>query len=144
MLDTRRIVDMLGGPGVLGREIERTSEAIELVRDGLPTRVLDVIMARLDLSRDEVSAVAGIPLRTLARRQREERLKPEESNRIYRLAQVTAFAEDVFGDLDKAHHWLRKPNRALGGQVPLDLLDTDLGTAEVRNVLGRIAHGVHS
>ena len=35
-------------------------------------------------------------------------------------------------------------NRALGGAVPIDQLDTDLGAKEVENILGRIAYGVYS
>jgi putative toxin-antitoxin system antitoxin component (TIGR02293 family) len=80
----------------------------------------------------------------LARRKQERRLRADESDRLLRLARVAAVAEDVLGAQDKAGRWLQKPNRALGGIVPLDLLDTDLGAEEVVTVLGRIEHGVYS
>ena len=48
------------------------------------------------------------------------------------------------GVADKTAAWLRTPNRALGGEVPIDQLDTDLGVKEVENILGRIAYGVYS
>jgi putative toxin-antitoxin system antitoxin component (TIGR02293 family) len=50
----------------------------------------------------------------------------------------------VLGSTDKAARWLHTENRALGGQTPLALLDTDLGTRQVEEVLGRIEHGVFS
>ena len=60
-----------------------------------------------------------------------------------RASQNLLAAED-FGNADKAAQWLRTPNRALGGALPIDHLDTDLGTREVENILGRIAYGVYS
>jgi putative toxin-antitoxin system antitoxin component (TIGR02293 family) len=50
----------------------------------------------------------------------------------------------VFGERAKASRWLHNPNRALGGVSPLSLLDTDLGTREVEQILGRIEYGVYS
>jgi putative toxin-antitoxin system antitoxin component (TIGR02293 family) len=50
----------------------------------------------------------------------------------------------MIGNAEKAAQWLRTPNRALGGEVPIDQLDTDLGSKEVENILGRIAYGVYS
>jgi putative toxin-antitoxin system antitoxin component (TIGR02293 family) len=42
---------------------------------------------------------------------------------------------------ETATRWLKRPNRALGGAAPLDLIDTELGARSVENVLGRIAYG---
>jgi uncharacterized protein (DUF2384 family) len=39
---------------------------------------------------------------------------------------------------------LRKPNRALKGNRPIDLLESDLGSRMVERALGRIEHGVYS
>jgi putative toxin-antitoxin system antitoxin component (TIGR02293 family) len=72
------------------------------------------------------------------------RLSPEESERLYRLAKVLASAESVLGSKDKARHWLNSPNRALGEVAPLCLLETESGTDEVMNVLGRIEYGIYS
>ena len=69
------------------------------------------------------------------------RLARYESDRLYRLARVVALAKRHIGDEEAAARWLRRPNRALGGNVPLELLDTELGARAVENVLGRIAFG---
>lgn len=50
----------------------------------------------------------------------------------------------MIGDEEKAVEWLQTPNRALGGERPLDQLDTDVGAREVEDLLGRIAYGVYS
>ena len=57
---------------------------------------------------------------------------------------MDATTVEMLGNPDKAVEWLRTPNRALGGELPLDRLDTDLGARDVEDVLGRIAYGVYS
>lgn len=84
-----------------------------------------------------------VPRRTLARRrQTGERLSPEESDRAVRLARLTAMAERVFGDDEKAHRWLRKPSRSLAGAVPLALMKTETGAHLVEQTLHRIDYGM--
>jgi uncharacterized protein (DUF2384 family) len=48
------------------------------------------------------------------------------------------------GALAKARLWLLAPNRALGGEVPLQMLDTDIGARQVEEVLLRLSYGVFS
>ncbi len=55
-----------------------------------------------------------------------------------------AHAVEILGDRKKAILWLAAPNRALGGEAPFDLFNTDLGDREVEDLLGRIAYGVCS
>lgn len=57
---------------------------------------------------------------------------------------VRVLAQEVSGDAAKAETWLSRPNRALSGAVPTDLLATEEGRRAVRDVLGRLAHGVFS
>lgn len=101
-------------------------------------------MARFHLDRDELTAALDLPSRMLARRKVEQRLRPNESDRLYRFVRIATRASEVLGEEDKALQWLRAPNRALGGRSPLSRLDTDLGTREVEEILGRIEHGVFS
>ncbi len=61
---------------------------------------------------------------------------------MVRLARIQAAADEVFGDRAEARLWLREKNGALGGQLPLELLDTEEGGRAVESVLGRIAHGI--
>lgn len=138
------IYETLGGPSVLREDASGLTELGERVRRGLPYAALEAVMARLGLSREQVSEALHLPERTLARRKKERRLHPDESDRLFRLARIAAQASDVLGSTEKAARWLQRPNRALGGRVPLALLDTDAGTREVEEVLGRIEHGVVS
>jgi putative toxin-antitoxin system antitoxin component (TIGR02293 family) len=60
------------------------------------------------------------------------------------MARVYANAVELIGDEEKAVAWLNTANRAIGGERPIDLLDTDLGSRTVEDILGRIAYGVYS
>ena len=114
------------------------------MRKGLPFSALEEVMARFRLGRQQVSAVLHLPERTLARRKREQRLSPDESDRLVRLGRVAAQAEETLGSAERAAAWLNRPNRGLGGEAPLDSLDTDLGAREVEAVLGRLEYGAYS
>jgi putative toxin-antitoxin system antitoxin component (TIGR02293 family) len=101
-------------------------------------------MAKFDLRREEVSSALHLPPRTLARRKQEQRLSPDESDRLFRLVRLASQAVQVLGSEERASLWLRRANRALGGHPPIELLDTDVGARQVEEILGRIEHGVYS
>jgi len=139
------IAKVLGGKKVLGRSIKNFAELAQLVREGLPAGSLIVLGEKLDLKNAALSKKLGIPQRTLTRRlSQHSRLTAAESDRTVRLARVYATAVDMIGNTEKATQWLRTPNRALGGELPIDQLGTDLGAKEVENILGCIAYGVYS
>ena len=105
---------------------------------------LETAVERGVLSRSEAERLI-IPRRTLSHRKRRgESLTTDESDKLARVVRVAALAEETFQNADKAHAWLREPSRALGGERPLDLLETEGGARLVEQVLGRIAHGVFS
>ena len=49
---------------------------------------------------------------------------------------------EVFKDEGLARKWLKEPAWALGDVAPLAYADTELGSKEVEELLGRIEHGV--
>jgi len=120
------------------------AEVRSAVRKGYPFRVLDEVSKHLARPSHEINAVLGIPPRTFARRKTAKQFTPEESDRIYRLARIVQLAIDVLGSDEKARNWLKAPNRALGGEVPFEILDTDIGARQVEAVLLRVAYGIFS
>jgi putative toxin-antitoxin system antitoxin component (TIGR02293 family) len=84
-----------------------------------------------------------VPKRTLARRTAEKQpLSAEETDRAVRLARVGKMAEQVFGSVEKAHRWLRKPKPSLDGETPLNYLASETGARVVEEMLTRIDHGI--
>ena len=139
------IAEVLGGRRVLGKNVKKPNDLAALVRRGLPASSVRVLAEKLDIGNTALSQKLGIPQRTLTRRlSLRSRLTATESDRMVRLARVFANAVEMIGDEEKAVEWLQTPNRALGGERPLDQLDTDVGAREVEDLLGRIAYGVYS
>ena len=66
------------------------------------------------------------------------------SDQLYRVASTLSQVVEVLGSIDKARVWLKSPNRALGSEMPLDLLDTEIGARQVEEVLLRLNYGIFS
>ena len=144
-METEAIAEVLGGRKVLGKAMRKPEDLAQLIRKGLPAKSVTSLAEKLDLGNAVLSRKLGIPQRTLTRRLSQgSRLTAAESDRTVRLARVYAHATEMIGDEERAVEWLRTPNRALGGDSPLDQLDTDLGARMVEDILGRIAYGVYS
>ena len=141
MLPTEALVEALGGRKVFKRRIDNVDQLRDTVKAGLPYASFEALIDKLGLAREEAAAALHLPQRTIARRKKEKKLQADESDRLLRLARVSAQAVATLGNEEKAVRWLRRPNRALGNQVPLNLVDSDLGTRQVEEVLGRIEHG---
>jgi putative toxin-antitoxin system antitoxin component (TIGR02293 family) len=144
-METQNIAEILGGRKVLGKAVKKPDDLAHLIRTGLPASSIAVLADKLHIGNAALSRTLGIPPRTLTRRLSEASLlTPSESDRTVRMARVYACAVEMIGDEEKAVEWLRTPNRALGGERPLDQLDTDMGARMVEDILGRIAYGVYS
>ncbi|HSD19398.1 MAG TPA: antitoxin Xre/MbcA/ParS toxin-binding domain-containing protein [Anaeromyxobacter sp.] len=117
---------------------------VEIIRSGLPSESLERTAGKLKLSVNDLSLRLGLPPRTVHRRvQKGERLTPDETEKNVRAARALAKAQQVLGD-DDGRLWLLEPSRALGGEVPITLLDTADGFTAVMDELGRLEYGVVS
>jgi putative toxin-antitoxin system antitoxin component (TIGR02293 family) len=97
------------------------------------------------LSTKALSELTQIPSRTLTRRKQEGKLDPEESDRLVRASRVFGRALELFeGDDNAARAWLSTEQPALGGLVPLELAQTDVGSQEVEHLIGRLEYGIPS
>jgi putative toxin-antitoxin system antitoxin component (TIGR02293 family) len=129
----------------LGLTRTRTYELIGQIERGLPYRAIESLSAASGLTVHEIAAVAAIAERTLARRRTAGRLRPDESERLLRLATIVEKAVELFeGDVGAAMSWLKSPRRVLGDQTPLAASRTEVGAREVENLIGRLEHGVFS
>src|SRR5207245_4703098 len=114
------------------------TELIRQIQKGLPFSDLKVLQDSIDMPFEQLAAKLSSSRSTLQRRKTNGRLSPDESDKVMRFARLLEHATDVFGDVDKARAWLKFPQRGLGGAVPLDYAETEIGAREVDNLLGRI------
>lgn len=112
-----------------------------MVEQGLPPASVERLLS-LGFSKQEVFRLV-IPQRTLTHRKlRRQLLTGDESDKTVRLARVRDLAVRVFGNDDKAWHWLRKRRTAFGDRAPVALLGTEAGARAVEEALLAIDEGM--
>ncbi|WP_274631075.1 antitoxin Xre/MbcA/ParS toxin-binding domain-containing protein [Arvimicrobium flavum] len=134
------VVRKLGGTPVLGVDVRSQADLAMAVQRRLPLASLKGL-SLAGLSEQEIERFV-IPQRT--RRHRAERNQPltvEESDRVVRLARIQSLAEETFADPGKANRWLRKQLAELGGEMPLNVAQTEAGARVIETILGKIAWG---
>ena len=128
----------------LGIEDEETTR-VDAVHQGFKPKVYRKIIERTKLSQSEFHNVTHIPVSTIKRRlKNEERFNTQESDAIYRLAMLIKLATELFNDEKKALEWMRKKVYGLGGKRPLDMVSTSVDFEIVKDLIGRVEHGVFS
>lgn len=138
------IANVLGGQKALKKKVGTNDDLVLLVRNGLPIAIFTMLAENWSFNKADLARAVGISPRTLSRRiSSHGRMSAMESDRTVRLARLLAFANDLFGDRDKASQWLQTRNVVLG-EKPLEMLDTDAGIRSVETILGRIAWGIYS
>jgi putative toxin-antitoxin system antitoxin component (TIGR02293 family) len=120
------------------------TELIQKIQKGLRFSELKTLQDTLDLPFEKLAAKLCISRSTLQRRKTAGRLSPDESDKVVRLSRLLEHATSVFGDVEKARAWLKHPQYGLGGAVPLEYAQTEVGAREVDDLLGRIDYSVYS
>jgi len=121
----------------------RGAELHEALHRGFPYQVFRRLAELSRLDRKELARVTAIAPATLHRRSKAGRFSPDESDRLYRFAQVFKSSLDLFdGDEAAASHWLTHPVQGLGHRCPVEMLTTSAETQEVMDLIGRLEHGV--
>ncbi len=139
---TPRAITLLGGARALQMKRFNPFDWVSAIRRGFPSKTLDAFATNVGASNSELAAMLGLSARAWAGRRCKQRLSPADSERLLRLAKTVARAEDVFGDLSNGLAWLNNSNRSLGGETPVSLTDTEVGSKLVADVLGRIEYGI--
>jgi len=129
-------------PSYLPSGEESSTETVDAIRKGIPAEALGWLKERLGLTAEELAGVIHVPRRTMSRRRKKGRLKPDESERVLRLIRLYRKSAEVLGGPEAATEWLREKNFALNGETPLGFADTEPGARRVERLLGQIEHGI--
>lgn len=73
-----------------------------------------------------------------------DQLKRNSSVQLFEIADLFLYGIEVFGSNENFFKWLELPNTSLGGIEPQELVEIPGGISKVRDILGRIEHGVYS
>lgn len=128
---------------LLGIDTVDNLKLAKKVESGLPFDAFERVGRVSGLSMESLRTAVRIAPRTLTRRRQENKLSPEESDRLVSVSRLLSLAVELFeGDVRAGLGWFRSKNRALGGISPLEAAATEVGSREVEMLIGRLEHGV--
>jgi putative toxin-antitoxin system antitoxin component (TIGR02293 family) len=121
------------------KSLEQLEQQIE---SGLPKSSLGIVARHVYGTSPDAAALMQrvIPTATFHRRGAE--LKPQEGERVERLARVIATAEHVWDNTEDARAFLSTEHAMLGGKRPIEVALTELGARRVEHLLWSLFHGV--
>lgn len=127
---------------ILRTNASTREQLLQRINDGLSPSAVDRVV---DLGFDRNLIYTLVSSRsTLQRRLKTSKpLDADESDRLARITEIVAMAEDVFGEKAKAMSWLQRESVDLAGQgAPIRLLATSQGTDLVKERLEQIRYGM--
>jgi putative toxin-antitoxin system antitoxin component (TIGR02293 family) len=124
---------------LLDAPVRTGADLVSLARARLHVAVIDRLSEQ-GLKWDELSFI--IARRTLThRREKDEPLTADESDKVIRLAKLIAQANATFGNDDRAIQWLRSAQSRFDGQSALEMASTEQGARLVEEALVQIDEG---
>ncbi len=143
-----RMVDLFGGPKVLGFSVASPLEAHEMILHGIPGQALENLVRHLTVINpaDAFETAFGMSERTFQRHKSDHSrtLSREQGSRTWNFAKVLTKATSMLGTQEDAEKWMIEPAMGLDNHRPIDLLATAAGTALVQEFLERLDYGVYA
>ena len=134
--------ELFGYAKLIGIEASDRLELSKKIQAGFPFQSFVILARHMGVTNKELAELVQISTRILNMRQKEGKLKGDESDRLLRFARVFTYAVDLFdGDQEAAQHWLSSENQALKGATPLEASMTEEGAREVENLIVGLEHG---
>ena len=135
---------LLGGKSFMPKpptsNLDFWTAGIQGIRRDAINRLAEV----LEVPMTEMAALLHISYKTLTRKQNNELLDNLLSSLCIEITETIANGLLVFEDRERLNRWLRKENRALQQQRPIDLLRNPTGIRMINAVLHRIEEGIHT
>jgi putative toxin-antitoxin system antitoxin component (TIGR02293 family) len=143
--DALSLTDFLGGKLLLNSSISNNYDLIILSREGISKASAESLIGFTGMSKKSfVESILNMSIKTLERKQDNDKLDRTASSLIIEVARVLEHAYRVFDEIEKVKRWLSKPSKSLHGESPLSLFSTLTGIGMVEDVLTRIEEGVYS
>lgn len=132
-----------------------TMQRVAVEREGVPARVVESLLERMHATPAEFRQIIGAPKSSLPRKLREAGMFAgggglavicliDMINRVEDMLNADgdqiARGFDVFEWLGR---WMRRPQRALAGLTPTELIDTPTGRHLVMRLIGAMQSGVY-
>lgn len=126
-------------------KIESPYDFINIANKGINANVVKNFRNYFELSRISTAHMLNVSEPTLYRWARaNKKLERNFSVKLFEITDLFLYGSEVFGSQQIFFKWLNLPNTALGGMEPQELVEIPGGVSKVKDILGRIEHGVYS
>lgn len=135
---------------ILGKDyvkdkVESPFDFITIASNGLNANVVKNFRNYFELPREVIADMLNISSPTLYRwTKSNKKLERNYSIKLFEITDLFLYGIEVFESKDNFFKWLYLPNTAIGGMEPLELIEMPDGVSKVRDIIGRIEHGVYS
>ncbi|MGY1521130.1 antitoxin Xre/MbcA/ParS toxin-binding domain-containing protein [Luteimonas sp. A482] len=132
------------------------TERIRIEREGVPSKVVKALIDQIGVSSTDFQVYVGIPKATFTKKMREQQQFAGATGQsvvgfmdlLNRVEDMLAAEQDnpeaADFDVEKwVGGWIQRPQPALGGMTPAELMDTPSGRESVMRVLGAIQSGAY-
>jgi putative toxin-antitoxin system antitoxin component (TIGR02293 family) len=137
-VEPNKVARVLG----LRSKVTTVEQLEQQVEAGLPKASLGAVARHVYGTSSDAAALMQRVIPSATFHRRGEDLKPQEGERVERLARVIATAEHVWDSVDDARAFLSTGHAMLGGKRPIEVALTELGARRVENLLWSLFHGV--
>jgi len=117
---------------------------VHSIRNGISYSFYNKIKELSPFTEMDWANFLGVSTKTMQRFKNEKKhlFKPQHSEKIIELAEVTNYGNEVFDSKNEFYEWLKLPSIALGSMTPLELLMDSYGKEMVMEELSRIDQGI--
>jgi len=117
---------------------------VHSIRNGISYSFYNKIRELSPFTEIDWANFLGVSTKTMQRFKNEKKhlFKPQHSEKIIELAEVTNYGNEVFDSKNEFYEWLKLPSIALGRMTPLELLMDSYGKEMVMEELSRIDQGI--
>lgn len=140
-IDVRNIL----GKNYVATGMESPYDFIRIATQGLDANVIKNFREHFDLSLDVTASMLCVSEPSIYRWIKSGKtLDRNVSIKLLEITKLFLHGIEVFQEKENFFKWLNLPNHALGGLQPIELIEIPEGVSKIRNILGRIEHGVYS
>jgi len=133
------------GKKYIKSQVESQYDFIQIASRGINANVIKNFRVYFNLSRYNTAEFLNVSEPTIYRwTKSNKKLERNFSVKLFEISDLFLLGSEIFQTKDNFFKWLNLPNTALGGMEPRELIEIPEGVSKVRDILGRIEHGVYS
>jgi putative toxin-antitoxin system antitoxin component (TIGR02293 family) len=139
------------------RQVARATplQLVEIERQGVLGSFIKDLSRRMDIPSSRIFTILGVPKATAEKKAAAgERVEGSGGQAAIGMVRLLGIAQDIVANSTAREaktfdatkwlgQWIERPQRALGGRKPAELMDTPTGTELVARLLGSIESGAY-